>query len=214
LDEEVMRTLPLADELFLIGHDEYTGKSIVNAELLDTGLAGAVLGELLLDDRIIVDEGRVSIRDPRPIGESVTDAALVEIRKQQETHPVRAWVEYLRDEVREVVGRRVIATGLVRREQSRALLRTVVRFPAVDTVAAAGPKVRVRYILERAETIDLHTATLAVLVRTTRLEASLVLDPARGDPIAEVLAGLPPDIRMLVTGVDAAVAAIALTIRR
>jgi hypothetical protein len=198
----------------LIGHDEYTGKSIVNAEILDTGLAGAVLGELLLDDRISIAEGKIGIRDPRPIGESVTDAALVEIRKQRDRHPVRAWVEYLRDEVREVVGRRVTATGLVRREQSRSLLRSVVRFPATDTIAAAGPKVRVRYILERAEAIDLHTATLAVLIRTTRLEASLVLDPSRGDPIGEVIDGLPADVKMLIAGVDAAVAAIALTIRR
>ncbi len=38
-----MRALPLADELFLIGHDEYSGKCLANAAVLGRGLAGAIL---------------------------------------------------------------------------------------------------------------------------------------------------------------------------
>src|SRR6266487_434709 len=38
-----MRALPLADELFLIGHDEYSGKCLANAAVLGRGLAGEIL---------------------------------------------------------------------------------------------------------------------------------------------------------------------------
>src|SRR5262252_8816407 len=93
----MMIVLPLADELFLVGHDQYSGKPQVSDSALDTGLAGAVLGELALAGRIYVaDDTNVIVRDQRPWGERVSDAALAEILKQREPHPVRAWVEYLR----------------------------------------------------------------------------------------------------------------------
>src|SRR5919201_4176433 len=116
-----MRSFPLADELFLIGHDEYTGKSVINGTLLDTGLAGAVIGELVLAGRATVSGGRVVVQDPQRTGEPVSDAALAEMLKHPKPYTVRAWCEYLRDEVREIVGRRLVAGGVVRREQSRGL---------------------------------------------------------------------------------------------
>jgi hypothetical protein len=49
----------LADELFLIAHDEFTGKPLSAANLLDTALAGAVLAELIVDGRVTIDRGTV-----------------------------------------------------------------------------------------------------------------------------------------------------------
>ncbi len=211
-----MRTLPLADELFLIGHDEYSGKPRVSAAALDSGLAGAVLGELLLDGRLTVEDGRVRLRDPRPIGERVSDAALAEVFKQREPWPVRSWVEYLRREVRDMVGRRLVAGGLVRRQRSRGLVRTSVRFPARDPLTAASPRVRLRYLLDHAELVDLPTATLAALVASTRLEHVLAMESSRRvrDVIAELTQDLPAALAALANGVDAAVGAVTLTIRR
>src|SRR5690348_9150351 len=116
-----MRDLPLADELFLVGHDEYNGKSIVNTDVLGCGLAGAVLGELLLAGRLALVDGRVVVRDPRPYHEPVTDAALAEVRRSTAAHGPRDWIGYLCGNVREVVARRLATAGRVRREQSRGL---------------------------------------------------------------------------------------------
>ena len=68
-----MQILPLAAELFLVGHDEYSGKPVVDGRRLDTGLAGAVLAELVQAQRIAVDlGGLIRILDDRPAGERVT----------------------------------------------------------------------------------------------------------------------------------------------
>jgi hypothetical protein len=212
-----MNTFPLADELLLIGHDEYSGKPIVTGEVLDTGLAGAVLGELLLAGRIVITNGKVALRDPRPHGEPVTDAAAVEIHRKGAMFAVRSWVEYLRGDVREIISKRLIAAGVIRSEQTRTLLRTVTRLPAVDPVRAAAPRVRLRYLLERPTVTDPQVALLAALVRACALESVLVLDvrPEPGvDLIARATEVLPPDGQALIRGVDTAVAAIALTIRR
>lgn len=213
-----MRSLPLADELFLIGHDEYTGKAHVNNVILDSGLAGAVIGELLLTGRVVIAENRVAVRDNRPYGEALTDAALAEILKQRENHPVRAWVEYLRDDVRDMVGRRLVQSGMVTREESRGLtLRVTVRFPATDAIEAAAPLVRLRFLLDRDDPLDQQTMALASLVLASQLEQTLLVDTTRQqvrELITQRTRPMHPYLHALATGVDAAVAAIALTIRR
>jgi hypothetical protein len=213
-----MRSLPLADELFLIGHDEYTGKPHVNSVILDSGLAAAVVGELLLTGRVVIAENRVAVRDNRPYGEGVTDAALAEILKQRENHPVRAWVEFLRDDVRDMVGRRLVQAGMITREESRGLtLRLTVRFPATDAVEAAAPLVRLRFLLDRIGQLDQQTMALASLVRASQLEQTLLVDSNRQqvrDLIARATEPMHPYLRALAAGVDAAMAAIALTARR
>ena len=212
-----MDKLALTDEFFLIGHDEYSGKSLISGEVLDTGLAGGVLGELLLTGRITLVDGRVVIRDQHPYGENVTDAACAEIRRKGGPYPVRSWIEYLRAQVREMIARRLIAADLVRREQGRSMFRSIVRFPAADPITAAAPQVRLRYMLERPHLLDHQAALLAALVRTCALEHVLVLDirPQQdGDLIARATTLLPPEGQSLLAGVDAAIAAIALTVRR
>jgi Golgi phosphoprotein 3 (GPP34) len=211
-----MPNLPLADEFFLIGHDDYSGKPRINADTLDTGLAGAVLAELVMTRRVDVAEGRLMVRDRQTYGEPVTDAALAELIKQAVAHPVRAWVEFLRADVRMMVGRRLLAAGLVEQVSSRGLLRSTTRFVARDPMAAASPRVRVRYVMDHEELLDEHTATLAALMLACGLEQVLATGGDRQVRVAlKTMADrLPADLRSLASGVDAAVAAIALTIRR
>jgi hypothetical protein len=212
-----MHALPLADELFLVGHDQYSGKSQISDSVLDTGLAGAVLGELALTGRVHVDDDtNVLVRDQRPYGERVSDAALAEILKQREAHPVRAWVEYLRDHARTMVAPRLVHSGLVERVQSRSMLKQVVRYPATDPLKAASAEARLRYMLDHPGNLDVQTATLAGLVVATGLD--FVLGGASPREVRDALARmqriLRPDIVSLVAGVESAIAALALSGRR
>lgn len=213
-----MRALPLADELFLVGHDEYTGKCLVNHAVLGCGLAGAVLIELMLAGRIALADGRFVVRDSRPYSERVTDAALTEMLKRRESFPPRSWVEYLCGNVREIVAERLEATGMIRREQSRGLsLRSVVRYPAVDAVEAAAPRVRLRYMLDQGHSLDMPTALLGALVRACELESVLLLQAARQqvrELLTRIVDELPADLRLVLNAVDSSVAAVALTVRR
>jgi hypothetical protein len=212
-----MHALPLADELFLVGHDPYTGKTRVSDGALDTGLAGAVLGELALADRIYVDDDTVvQVRDQRPHGERVSDAALAEILKQNDLHPVRAWVEYLRDHARTMVAPRLVHTGLIERVQARSMLKQTVRYPATDPLRAAGPEARLRYMLDHPGNIDVQTGVLAGFIVGVGLDFVLGGASAREvrDGLTRMLRIVRPDLRSLIVGVESAVAAIALSARR
>src|SRR5258708_9484490 len=93
-----MYELPLADELFLVGHDQYSGKPQISDGALDTALAGGVLGELVLAGRLSNGEGtRAVVPDPPPPGEAVAGPALSPLRKHPQRHPLRAAGAYLPD---------------------------------------------------------------------------------------------------------------------
>ena len=214
-----MNALRLADQIFLIGHDEYSGKTAVNGEILDTGLAGAVLGELLLTRRISCSDGKVVLIDPRRWGETVTDAVATELHQRSGRYVVRAWVEHLRPTVRESVAHRLITLGLVRPVAPRGVLarRGHPRYPGVDPTACAQPQVKLAYVLGRTDEVDLPTALLGALVLATGLERVLTAGMSRSavrDGLARISASLPSELAALAAGVQEAVAAIALTVHR
>jgi hypothetical protein len=208
--------LRLADELFLIGLDEFTGKAHSAPHLLDTALAGAALGELLFEGRITIDNGSVYVLDDRPWREPLTDLIAAEIAGRGNGHPGRLWLKFLREQcqIRERVGNRLAAAGWVKREESRGLRRSV-RWPAVDPNYAAAPRVRLSAALRHMHSIDMQSATLAALAAAGGLTKLVTLfDESSTARIAEVRRLLPPQVDGLLSSVDAAVAAAAVTVRR
>ena len=207
---------PLADELFLIGHDQYTGKARVGDSVLDTGLAGAILGELALANRIFVDEDTQIFVNDRGATASSELTRAASMLKQRVVHPVRAWVEYLRDSARELIAPRVLNSGLLEQVSRRGMLKQVVRYPARDRITALTPEVRLRYMVGHPAELDEQTALLGCLVRAAGLD--FVLGGGTGREVREGLEQmsmlLKPNLRGLIVGVDAAIAQLALRGRR
>jgi hypothetical protein len=211
-----MQERPLADEFFLFGHDLSTGKALVGDNVLDTGLAGAMLGELFLADRLTVDaELLVTVHDQRSAQDAVADKVLAEIMVQGERYPVRQWVEYLRGHAREMVATRLEEAGLIERVQTRAVLRTTVRYPALDAMKAAAIAARLRYVLDRPSELDLPTATLACLIAATGLDFAFGRPDAAElrETLARMSQLLTPDLQALTVGVETSVARLALRAR-
>jgi hypothetical protein len=208
----------LGDELFLIGHDEYSGKPAVSVEVLETGLAGALIGELMFARRVVLANNVLAVIDPRSWREPVSDWALGEMIRKGDRYPVRAWVEYLRGQLRDAIGRRLEARGVVRREEVRAALtrRVTLRFPGANPILAARPRVRLGYMLGQSTPLDHMTALLAALVRAIGMDRTFVelYGQSARDQLTAAILTLPPSLSKVVSGVDAAVAAIALTVRR
>ena len=210
----------LATDFFLIAHDEFSGKLRISADLLGCGLVGAQLAELVMADRVVVEGGRLLVTDVRGDGSDEVGAYVAEsIQRQSSAHSVRVWVETFRDVLHELVVRRLIAEGVVRREEGgrQLMRRRPDRFPAIDLLAAARPRLRVEHMLRNPQEFDLSGAVLAVLIGALGVES--VLDPEIDRAEARELMSrleenLPADLRALVEGVRTAVAAISLTIRR
>lgn len=206
----------LADDLFLIAHDDYTGKAAAPPRTLDPALAGALLGELALDGRITVANGQVFLADDRPRQEPVADRILNEVIHRGDGHSARAWVRFLTPRVRHQVGERLVTAGTVRRDRARRLnLRTTVRWPGVDPNQVAVPRVVLTTLLDRDdEALDTRTAMLAALVRSGGVLR--VLNLSSRSVVERIAVGrrtLPVGLRDLVDGVDATITATAAPAR-
>jgi hypothetical protein len=131
--------------------------------------------------------------------------------------PVAWWVECLGPSLYPRTGEQLVRHGVVTRAQA-GLFRTGVRYPAVDALAAAGPRVRLRHEAESVRPVppDPGVATLAALALRTGL-GGVVADAANRstrDGMAALARAVPVPLRPVVAGVDAALVRMALSTPR
>jgi hypothetical protein len=207
--------LRLDEEYFLLAHDDYTGRPHIKADVLGTGLAGALLAELLIAGCLDIVDGTVQVRDLTLAGSAMARAAAEAI--QQRFHPVGWWVECLRQSAYLSAGEQMARQNLVS-PTSTGLFRTVTRHVATDALVAAGPRVRLRYAAESIQRVppDPRAATLAALALTTGL-GGIIADAANRlvrDGLLAMARSVPPDMRAVVAGVDAALMRMAMATPR
>ncbi|MFC4944477.1 GOLPH3/VPS74 family protein [Pseudonocardia sp. GCM10023141] len=210
----------LAKRMFLILHNPFTGKSDVGQDLLKCGLVAAELADLIMARRLGMENDRIVVADTRGSGSDEIGAFVVEsIQRQTSAHTVRSWVEALADVLFELVARGLVDDGVVRREQGgrKLLRRSADRFPAVDLMRAAGPRLRLEHMLRTPRERDVSGAALAAVLGALEVDRVLDVDRDRAQvrfAIGECTASLPIDLRNLVAGVEDSVSAISLIVRR
>ncbi|BCJ67750.1 GOLPH3/VPS74 family protein [Polymorphospora rubra] len=206
----------LADEFFLIAHDDATGKPRLNPGTAGIGLAAALLGELLLFGRITLDSAELTIVDRRPPPDALAHTVLDQLAGEAQHRQIRLWIDFLRYGAAESVGERLARSGAVRRHEYRRMLRTTTAYLPVDINAAAWPGTRLRALVDRDEPADQPDLTLLGLVGATNLTRE-VLWHGRSEAqrrIDQLLTNLAPPLRELVAHTEAAVGAAVLSHRQ
>ena len=97
--------------------------------------------------------------------------------------------------------------------RTRSLIRRRGRFPAINLLAAAGPRVRLEYMVRTPDDADVASATCAALIDAVGAGRVLQGETSRRDlrrGLAAMAAILSPDLRSLVTSVEVAHASGAL----
>jgi len=226
----------ISDEYWLLSHHDYDGKKLVDDEVLQVGLAGAVLAELMLAGRLDIVDKRVMVRDARPTGDPVLDVVTSMIGNTRQILSPMKWAQQVSDSeyslgdqwggkpisLTDAVGRRLEAAGLVEEQQVRAMFRTTTRLVPVSWQGAAAPAIRIGYYLGRLNEMDTETRVLAKLALIVGLDGQIgagypfPVKPAI-EAACQVLYPNPIGHEVLSTlldGVDRAVAAVALRVRR
>lgn len=209
---ESMSRDKLAARVFLVLHDPFTGKALVRGSAVRLAVAGAELAELALarPDRgqmIALENDRVVLAEARPrrldyIASFVVDS----IRSQPEAHTAMVWTAALADRVFDLVATQLINEGVVQRQAAGALFgRGTRRYPAVDLLAAAGPRVRLEHALRSGEELDEASAVCLAVLAAVGGDRTLDIDRAtRRQRIAPITDSLSVDLRSLVTGIEVA----------
>jgi hypothetical protein len=159
----------LFEDFYLLCIHEDKGTVVKSAEgALRYGLAGAILAELALSNRLRVDaKHRLEAADPTPTGDAVLDEALHKIHKADEAQKVGAWVKTLSKgsaDLRETLAARLVQAGVVTEEETRFLW--VTPYPPGQPGAPSA-----RYWLKN----DLRATALACMDTDVRRLALLML---------------------------------------
>lgn len=157
-------------------HEEITllairdDKGTFAAGFVEHAVAGAVLAELLLDQRITIENSKkqlVDLRSRRPVGDPIIDECIDKMKTAKRRASLKTWVSRLAGikQLRHKVARQLCARGILRNDEDKVLLLfTRQVYPEVD------PKPE-REIIERVQqaifgndrNVDPRTAVLVSL---------------------------------------------------
>lgn len=227
-DSRLRGTGRVADDLWLMAHDDRTGRALLQPRLLGLGLAGGLLADLFLGG--IAGLGQDGTIRPGPRAHRVpaadaagaaraadatgtADAALLElIAAEPVPLPVRDWLRFLATRAAENVGARLEDAGYLTTIRRRAWFLPGRLIPG-DPDWAITPISRAGMALDPRRPASPHACALAGLAMACGLGFRLnqYLTPARTVPDAVLL--LPPDLRALIAATQAAAASAVLSHR-
>ncbi len=144
--------LRFAEELMLLILDDENGRfARVPDRLMRYALAGGVLMDLALENRIDTDIKNLILVDSTPVGDSLLDPTLADIAEADDTKDARFWVERtaLRaDTIREEALNRLVEQGILNREEDRFMwVFQSRRYPVIDNTAEREVKLRIMEVL-------------------------------------------------------------------
>ena len=152
-----MLTFP--EEVMLLLLDDKGGSFFPVPDLsLHCALAGAVLMELALADRIDTDVQSLMLVDDTPTGDPLLDPTLKRIAAAEEARTARFWVETASadaEAIRDEALARLVEKGILERSDDRFLWMLDSRgYPIVDGDAEKEVKLRIMEILTTDELPD------------------------------------------------------------
>src|SRR5256885_6055326 len=164
----------LADDLFFFMHDDRTGRPRLHPRAVGLGLAGALLGELMLFNRLTIQDGVLAVVDDRPPRDAVIHALLDQVLAERQPHGVRTWLAFFSQGATEQVAARMVRAGHVTRVEPRWPRWSGVRWVPADMSTAAWPAARLRHRLHREEPLDTPDVVLTGLVDAAGLTSQVL----------------------------------------
>ncbi len=181
-------------------------------------VAGAVLMELAMEDRIDNDLEHMFLIDDTPTGDNLLDPTLAEIAAGERNN-TRFWIEHIAasaDGVRSAALARLVERGILEERDERFLwvFRTR-RYPAVDGQARREVKLRIMEVLLSDEIPDPRDAMLICLADACGIFRALlsgrelaevtprIEQVSRLDLIGQAMSRAIDDVRMAVAAATA-----------
>jgi golgi phosphoprotein 3 len=215
--------LGFAEEIVLLQLDETTphGFADLPVAALDVAVAGAVLMELALNNRVDADLERLFVVDPSASGDAILDDAVARLKAAGGELDHRAAIECVTvnaGQYRQEALKRLVAKGILREENGRFLwVFHTRRYPVIDDREQREVRTRLRQVLLTDEIPDPRDVVLISLIEACDL-LGLVLSAAeaeaararveqlgRLDLIGQAMVSAVGEIRLLVRNAAAAV---------
>ena len=195
----------VADDLYLMAHHEVSGRPLLQPRALGTGLAAALLAELMLGGSIVMRPGgMVAACRARP-ADGLAGRVHDQVAGEPELLAVPEWLLFLARTAAQDVAARLARSGYLTRAGGR-LPWQAPRWVPVDPDWAFAPLIRACAALDPARAFDIRHAVLAGLAAGCGLGFRLAqyLVPA-GLEAGQAAGRLDPGLRELIAQAQAAV---------
>ncbi|WP_204056828.1 GOLPH3/VPS74 family protein [Microbispora corallina] len=203
----------LADDLYFVMHDNGTGQPRLHPRLASIGLAGAVLGELMLAERVTVElasgQDRLHVLASDATGEPLTQNVLDQIVAEPQ-HPLHTWLLFFARTIYADLRSRMIAANLLH-PPGRSLLKQQPAAP-VDSNTAAWPRARLTLAIQRRRPPALRDCVLYGLCVATGCDQQALWEHDR-EFQAAATAILPVPFRRLVVQTEVAIGEVVISRR-
>jgi hypothetical protein len=210
----------LADQYFLIAHEDRTGRSRLHPRATGLGLAGALIGELILEGRVGIADGDLIILDRHPPTDALAHDILDLLIAQSRHRDVRTWLAFLSQDAAARVGERLMRLGAVEPVVRRRMLSTQTLYmpnSAEQRNAAAWAPARLANLLVRGVEMSVSDRLLVGIIAATGLTRHVLYDFEMHrhafQTLPNAVESLPSDLRELVEITEASVGSV-LTVGR
>ena len=208
----------LADDLFRLAHNDY-GKPRLHLTVARTGLAAALLGELLHTGFVAVEQDKLLWRRTTVVPiDPLAAAVFAHVRAEPKNLLVRDWLTYLSaaeapiGDIYDRVAERMERAGHVEQRTKGIFRRRTVWMPS-DMNNAAWPWARLSQHLQRHEQLDDFDTALGGLVIATGLIRDVLVGDSRNleDLLRRNLTVAQPGMRALIYHAETAIGAGVIT---
>ena len=195
----------LADDLYLMAHDDRTGKPLLQPRAAGLGLAGGLLAELTLDGTIEVQPGGIAITNRTPPQDALASSVLGLLLREYQQHPPRTWLVFLARTAAQDVAGRLELSGYLTRTAARPWRAQ--RWVPVNSDCAFAPVARVQATLRASRPVTQAQAAQAGLAVACGLGSRLwpYAPPHARRWLQEALVQLDPGLREVIAQTQAAV---------
>ncbi|HEX9028997.1 MAG TPA: GPP34 family phosphoprotein, partial [Anaerolineales bacterium] len=164
--------LTLIEELFLLSIDDHKG--IITpyvSSSLRYGLAGGLLAELALRERVTLHDKRLSPVNDVSTGDQLFDEVLARISREDRTHKATYWVNAIASKkLSKQVAAQLAQKNILRIEEKRYLwVIPYEAYPQVDASAKYWVKQRLRSVVLAGEKPEPQTVLLLSLLKACRM---------------------------------------------
>ena len=150
--------LTLVEEIILLMLNDEDGRFVrVPSWSTEYAIAGGVLMDLAMEDRIDTDLENLILLDSNPVGDSLLDPTLDDVSKGEKNN-VRFWVEHVSQhayELREEALSRLVGHGILDRQDDKFMwVFKSRRYPTIDGTIEREVKLRIMGVLFSDEIPD------------------------------------------------------------
>ena len=204
--------LNIPEKLFILSIDDDQGAMAASVKTtLRYGLAGALLAELALANKIQLQNDRLRVVDSTPTGEALFDDILLTVKGEKKLRRLSYWVEVIgsKQTVKQVAEQLAGQNVIMIEKKGYAWISPYIVYPQVDASAKYWVKHHLRAVVlagEKPEVPDVALLSLLkacrllrlVFTRDERKSASIKVDAlVQGEAFGGAVATLLTDIEAL-----------------